>query len=522
MAMVQRLVRLICLTAVLFSVGVVRSDDAVSEAANSAREIDTRLIAYWKSAAVVPAARADDAAFLRRVSLDLIGRIPTPDEYTQFKDDDAATRRTAVITRLMGSPEFPIHFARVLDSIIQDTQAGDSQFLAWLEQSLAENRPWDGMFRQMMLGPWKSDDAKSSIRFLDRRTKDVDALTVDAARAFFGVDISCARCHDHPLVEDWKQDHYYGLQAFFNRTTGGKGKISEKKDGEVTFVGHDGQEQTARPMFLSGVFYEPVVLSTVGDAPSGTGEQSDPKSSVQTAELPIRREQLVELALRDEIFFRRAFVNQLWDWFFGRGLIDPVDQMHSRNAPTVPGLLEWLADDFASSGYDVRHLITAVVLSEAWQRDSRVPETGDKPEAGAFAVARLRPLTRNQLAESFVLAVADPDAEHDVGTVEWRRNLTEQAKPLLSAFDPKRRGFESSSGEALFLANSTEIQDLIAVDESSDADEFVLQSVRCILTREATPGERDQLRQYLQSNDPTLRKALIWALAGSAEFRFNH
>lgn len=492
------------------------ADGGDGSSADVANAIDQRLAQFWTDSGITPAPVVDDAGFLRRVSLDLIGRIPTLAEYDFFVAADKPTRRTALIRRLLDSPEFAVHFARVLDGIIQDSRAGDAQFLTWLETALRERHPWDAMFRQMLIGPWDSDDSKASIRFLDRRTKDLDALTVDSTRAFFGVDISCARCHDHPLVEDWKQTHYYGMQAFFNRTTGGKGKISTKKDGEVTFVGHDGKEQTAQPMFLSGDFFKPLATSTVGDATQETKDVS----------VPIRREQLVTMALAEQTFFRRAFVNRVWHWFFGRGLVDPVDQLHSRNVPSVPGLLEWLADDFAASGYDIHRLIESIVLTEAWQRDSRWLSAESEPEARTFAVARLRPLTRQQLAESLLLAVGAPvtngESELTESSLDWRRQLAEQAKPLVAAFDPKRAGFESSSGEALFLANSDEIQNLIEPDASQNADTFVTRAIRRVLAREASAEEREQLLSLLAADDVVSRKAIIWALAGSAEFRFNH
>jgi hypothetical protein len=524
MSVAGRPARILCLMATLLSTTQISAEEVASPStpADVARAIDQRLNAHWTASDITPAELADDATFLRRTSLDLIGRIPTLEEYDEFFRDDESARRTSVVRRLLSSPEFAIHFARVLDGIIQDTKAGDDKFLTWVEQSLTTDKAWDAMFREIMLGPWKSDEAKSAIRFLDRRTKDLDALTVDSARAFFGVDISCARCHDHPLVEDWKQGHYYGMQAFFNRTTGGKGKISEKKDGEVTIVGMDGKEQTARPMFLSGEYFEPVVLSTVKDPPP---------ESQQAVKEPTRRDQLVSLALRDDAFFRRSFVNRMWHWFFGRGLVDPVDQMHSRNAPSVPGLLEWLADDFADSGYDVRRLIESIVLTQAWQRDSRWVGDGPQPDAGAFAVARLRPLTRQQLAESLILAVAVPEtsdsSESDnepqtAGSEAWRRKLAERARPLLKSFDPKRSGFESGAGEALFLANSSEIHDLITAHELYNADTFAAHVFRRVLSRDPMPAELDQLKNFLQSENAATRKSILWALVSSAEFRFNH
>ncbi len=136
--------------------------------------------------------------------------------------------------------------------MIQGSYAGNDQFVDYLRRGLRERKSWDTVFRELMLGPWDSEAMKPANRFLDKRAKNLDALTADAARAFFGVDVSCAKCHDHPLVADWTQDHFYGMASFFNRTTGGKGKVGEKNEGEVTFLAADGQAKTAKMMFLSG------------------------------------------------------------------------------------------------------------------------------------------------------------------------------------------------------------------------------------------------------------------------------
>src|SRR5262249_33947387 len=155
----------------------------------------------------------------------------------------------------------------------------------------------------------------------------------------------------HPLVQDWKQDHYFGMAAFFNPTyEGSKGKrgagVQEKPTAPVSFVTTKGQRRTARTMFLSGRVIE---------------EPAEKNAAVS------RREQLVRVALEEKGFFSRAIVNRLWAYFLGRGLVQPLDQMHSANPPAVPDLLEWLADDFAAHGYRLDRLVAGLVLSRAYQ-----------------------------------------------------------------------------------------------------------------------------------------------------------
>ena len=476
-----------------------------------AERIDAVLGEHWRKHNIVPAGLADDAVFLRRVMLDLTGRIPTPAELTDFEADSDPKKRGRLISRLIDEPEFASHFAHRLDQMIQGRYAGNAEFIGWLEKSLAGGKSWDRMFEQMMLGPWKEPEQKPASRFLDKRAKASDVLANDAARVFFGVDISCAKCHDHPLVADWTQNHYYGMVAFFNRTTGGNGKIGEKAEGEVTFLAGDGKERTAAMMFLSGRrVIEPAFAA---------------RKQKQKPPIASRRERLVKLALDDRVFFSRSIVNRLWAEFFGRGLIEPVDQMHSESVPAVPGLLDWLAEDFAATGYDLKRLIRAMVSSRAYQLDSRWDEASPKPDADSFAVARLRPLTRRQLAASLLIAT---------GTNSPGQLDQEKIASLASALDPRIAAFQSSADEALFLSNSPTVQKLFKVEgdnlagrlaKISDANRLVEEAIRTIFGRDPRPEEGQELAAWIKSqagDQSQTCEQLVWALATSAEFRFNH
>ncbi len=284
--------------------------DANDEVASTAARIDQFLRDHWQEEGIEPAKPATDAAFLRRLTLDLAGRIPTEDELDAFLADKSSDKRQQAIERLLNGPEFALHFGSVLDEMIQGSYAGDEDFVDYLRRGLREHKTWDALFREMMVGPWDSEETKPANRFLDKRAKNSDVLTVDASRVFFGVDISCAQCHDHPLVEDWTQDHFYGMVSFFHRTTGGKGTVGEKQEGEVTFLA-DGEERTAKMMFLSGAIADGSTFRQKGQSPR----------KQERGDIVSRRAQLVEMALQDRKFLSRAIVNRLWEYFYGRGLI---------------------------------------------------------------------------------------------------------------------------------------------------------------------------------------------------------
>ena len=353
---------------------------ATAPPTNTSDIIDFRLAAHWQAARVKPAPPADDAEFLRRVTLDLTGRLPDDAERRAFLAAPAERRRAALIERLLAGPEFPLHFARVVDDWIQRDKHGDDAFVEWLRAGLAARRSWDALFTSMLVGPWETEADRPANKFLTKRAKNLDALTADGSRAFFGVDITCARCHDHPLVADWKQQHYYGLASFFHRTQltnskGSSGKqqesIGEKKDGELSFAVKGGATQAARPMFLDGVV---VAHDEASTKPNGSDKSSK-------AEPTSRRKLLVEAALREKRFLSRAAVNRVWAWFFGRGLVEPVDQMHSGNPASVPKLLDELADDFAAHGYDLHRLVKQIVTSRAYQATyRRLKEDGFEPQ----------------------------------------------------------------------------------------------------------------------------------------------
>jgi hypothetical protein len=495
--------------------------DRFAAAPAVAAKLDEFAEKHWADKKIKPAVQSSDADFLRRATLDLAGRVPTPGEVTAFLDDKSPDKRQQAIRRLMTGPEYPLHLGRVLDDAIQGKYAGEPEFLDYLRNSLAAHRPWDQMFRDMMLGPWDAKERKGADKFLVRRIASLDDLTNDTARVFFGVNISCAKCHDHPHVLDWKQDHYYGMQSFFNRTQGGKGAmmVMEKPDGVVQFVTTKGERKTAKLMFLSGkVIDEPAT------------KQGQPAFS--------RREQIVNVALEEKEFFSRAMVNRMWAYFMGRGLVNPIDQMHSANPPSVDGLLEWLADDFAANGYDIDRLVAAIVSSKVYQHSSLKSGDGDAPGPERFARAALRPLTPYQYAMSLALVTGDGSYEQadPAGRQRKFRDLEAQAAKVVKAelLDRATERYQASAIEALYLSNNPDVQKLVApagnnlvarLAAMTDNKQAVETAILTVLARPAEAEERDYLVKWLEQHKDERTRALgemVWALMTSAEFRFNH
>jgi hypothetical protein len=168
--------------------------------------IDHYINAALEASSSKPAALASDLIILRRTTLDLAGRIPTLAEVDDYLNSSEADKRTRLVDRLLGSPDFAFHHANELEAALMESHAGDNDFLKYLRQAAEEDRPWNQMFQEMIAGDEGQETQKHALTFLKKRVGDVDLMANDVSRLLFGVAVNCAQCHDHPLVSDWKQD----------------------------------------------------------------------------------------------------------------------------------------------------------------------------------------------------------------------------------------------------------------------------------------------------------------------------
>jgi hypothetical protein len=514
--------------------------------------VDHYLDAQLAEQGIKPAAAADDATVIRRLSLDLAGRIPTAAETSTYLAATDPDKKIRLVERLIASPAFVRHLATELDAMLSspDSRRGSGNLRDYLVRALKENRSWDLIFRDLILAEEKEPVQKGASAFLKSRIKDLDSLTTDVSVLFFGVNISCAKCHDHPLVPDWKQDHYYGLKSFFNRTFEAGAFLGERDAGVVQFKTTKAVTKTAKLMFLTSKVIEdpgarpltPDEIKALKDAEKKKRRPAQGKNAGTPPPAPrfSARAALANLALQPDQreFFAKSIVNRLWHRLFGLGLVSPIDQMHSENPPSHPELLAWLARDMADHGYDLRRMIRGLVLSKAYARSSRWE--GDRaPSPRSFAVARLRALTPMQMATSLRLATTSP--EQLPGTLkpdELERRIEgyeNGARGMASLFEQPRDDFQISITEALLFSNSERMQrELLAnskdrllgrLAELKNDEEVVETAVRNILTRPATSDEKRVMIDYLASRRdrlPEAQRQMVWALLTSAEFRFNY
>jgi hypothetical protein len=500
------------------------------------------------------APQADDATILRRLTLDLVGRIPTAAEMTAYLDSKDPEKKVKLVDRLLASAAFARHQVNEFDAMLTSSEArrNGGSVREYLGRAMKENRSWDLIFKDLILADEKEPVQKGSSEFLRVRLRDLDRLTTEVSILFFGVNVSCAQCHDHPLVHDWKQDHYYGMKSFFSRTYLQGRHLAERDTGVVQFKTTKAETKTARVMFLTGAVVEipgqkpltPDELKALREAEKKNKKKKNDKSKDQgpppAAPKFSVRQALVNLALQpgQRDFFARSIVNRLWHRLFGLGLVTPLDQMHSENIASHPELLTWLARDMAENKYDLRRMIRGLVLSKAYARSSRWE--GERwPMARSFAVARLRALTPMQMATSLRLATASPEQMAvTVKSEDLERRLEgyeNQARGFANLFEQPRDDFQISVTEALLFSNGERIQrELLA--EGNDRllgrlaslktpEEAVEAAVRNVLARPARAEEKRILTEYLASRRDRQREAyrqMVWALLSSAEFRFNH
>lgn len=500
--------------------------------------IDLRI----QTAGVSPAPQADDGTLVRRTTLDLAGRPATLAETKAYLAQSDANKREQLVDRLLASPAFARHQVNEFDTLLMYGSRGSVR--EYLKTAIAENRPWDRMFRELLLGEDNDAEQKRAIQFVKARVNDLDKLASETSVVFFGVNVSCAQCHNHPLVEEWTQDHFYGMKSFFARTFDNGGLLGEREYGLIKYKTVEGEQRDAKLMFLTGaVVSEPEAKEPTKDEEKAQKQKLEElKKNKQPPPPPSfsRRAQLVTAALApsERNYFARAIVNQLWDRFYGRGLVNPIDQMHPANAPSHPELLEWLARDLATHGYDLKRLTRGLVLSRAYARGSRW-EQGPRPDADLFAVANVRPLTPMQYGMTLKLASVNSDqfaADMKPEDFEKRiEGLEGSARNLAGQFEEPRGDFQISVAEALLFNNGDKTSGELLRDAGDtlvgklkgidDRQQLIETAVWSALCRAPDAEETKLLGEYLGRRDDRKVEAcrqLVWALLTSSECRFNY
>ncbi len=508
--------------------------------------VDHYVDAALQTATIQPAPQADDATLVRRLTLDLVGRIPTVNETAAYLGNSESDKKVKLVDRLLASPAFARHQAQEFFTFLHSQDdprraARRTPLYDYLLASFRENRGWDRMFRDLLLPDEKSPAMRGANEFLKSRIRDLNRLSIDASTVFFGVNVSCAQCHDHPHVTAWTQDHFYGMKGFFARTVDSGGFLGERDFGLVKYLPNKKTETIAPVMFLTGKSLEaPGLKEPSKEERKQEQDRLDEAKRKKAPPAPPRfslRAKLVETALApgQNDFFARAAVNRVWHRLFGRGLVMPLDQMHLENPPSHPELLQWLARDLVEHKYDLRRLVRGLALSKAYARGSRWNSPQTPPEK-LFAVAQVRALTPMQMAVALKIATADPtfwSTENDhLEQLNW---LFGPISERLATFFPQPgENFQVSVGEAMLFANNVSLQKELLegkgtlaarLKQEPDLGKRADLAVRTVLCRAGRPEEIQALTEYMRRRTDRVEAAcqqIVWALLTSAEFRFNH
>ncbi len=362
---------------VLFAVGFAQT--SAVHADDSLRAVIDQ---HLKPVSGLVPARCSDAEFLRRVSLDLNGMPPTADEARAFLAETAANKREQLVEKLLASPHYARHFASALDLMLMERRANThvaaDEWQAWLLKSVRENKPWNVLAREILVADGDDPNQRPAARFTLDRASEPNLLTHDISRVFFGRDMQCAQCHDHPIVADYLQSDYHGLLAY---VAPGYAMVRKAGDKQITLQA----ERAGSDLSFESVFVKGTQHRTGARMPDdlaidepfflpGDEYQVAPADNVKSVPKFSRRAKLAELATNgSNQAFNQNIANRLWAHMFGRGLVHPLDLHHPDNPATDPELLRILGERFAAMNYDIQSFLREIALSETYQRSFDVP-----------------------------------------------------------------------------------------------------------------------------------------------------
>ena len=374
-----------------------------------ASEIDEAIRAEWKKANIEPAPAVDDVGFYRRVWLDLAGRVPPADAVTRFLADTSPDKRERAIDQLLASPEYVDHMTNYWDRLLlgRDTRPGFVDrvaFRKWLHDEFAKNEPYDKMVFALVAAkglnsvggnPLKPDaDAglapldepvNGAVNWYVRSADSLPDLSGTTSRLFLGVQIQCAQCHDHK-TEKWKMTDFQSFEQCFTRTRAqpiDKGKVMGVRRVEVEDIGH------------------PVRPPKRMDMPDLANQPARALDGTDFSASPAPREALARwITAKQNPWFAREIVNRMWEQLLGRGFFEPVDDSRESNPPLLGDLLQRMAADFVTSGYDLKHLLRLIASTEAYQRASAPGAQGTDADEKLWAHFQIQRLGPDELLDS--------------------------------------------------------------------------------------------------------------------------
>ena len=501
--------------------------------------VDKYADAKWKRMKILPSALANDAEFIRRIYFDLTGMPPTSEKVRQFMADPSPSRekREKLADELIGSPDFVEAWANKWADLLQCNsealgEKGVWVYRNWIKQCVAQNIPYNKWVKEMITADG-SCYQNPEVNYL-RALREPGRMTEDVSQTFLGVRFNCNKCHDHPF-ERWTQNQYYEFGAYFaqvaiKRGSLGRETIRNLTGDRVSVAG----EEILYPKYEGGEMQHP-----------RTGKDVAPKTPYGEAKAPKegedRREVFADwLTSDDNPYFSLAIVNRTWSYFFGRGIIDPVDDIRGSNPASNAELLEALRADFVKNGYNLRKLMKTIVSSRVYQL-SIVKNKWNEDDSINFSHATPRRLSAEQLMDAVKFVTGAkiqfggiPKGMRSVdvpdGMVEGNDFLALFGRPKRESACECERSSNVTFSHALNLINGSVIGEAVG-DKSSRLNQFVEKEADnrrvieeiffSVLNR--PPTQRELLEVDLGKGEKRVEVAqdLTWALLNSPSFIFN-
>lgn len=504
-----------------FAVGEDAEPSAATARAAMIQKIDQRIGEKLTQAKLAPAELADDAEFVRRVYLDLTGAIPRVADARKFLTDTRADKRARLIDQLLASPAHANHLANHWRSMMLPGGVNFEQINSvvgvqnWLRQRFLENLRYDNLVSELLVST-AGDDAGPALYYTSLNLAP-EKLASSTARIFLGLQIECAECHDHP-TDHWKQVDFWGYASFFAQLE----RPANENPGMLQMVLKDTKSGDVK---LPNS--ETIVLPKF---PSGQEPGAD--------ELGTRREKLaVWMASRDNPYLARAVTNRAWSILFGRGLVEPVDDLGDHNPASHPELFDELTQYFIETGFDLRELMRTLAQTQTYQRTSRW--TAENVPHELYAHMPVKALSAEQLYDSLNRVLVRRNQGQMPGLNLRSPLLDPQRQQFLTKMQGQGRSpleYQAGILQALTLLNGSDLAEATTSDRSPlllaldapvfDEGDRLDTLFLATLSRPPTADERALFLKHLASRQasdrPQAWSDLLWAVLNTAEFATNH
>lgn len=510
----------------------------------STKHLDRHINAVLKTEGLQASKRSEDTEFLRRIYLDMTGKIPTPEEVLDFLKDGSPSKRQRKIDALLESEAFINYWTRLWVNWLIGRRDDDNQLMltTWVTDALQKNMPYDQFVRNLIAADGDRRN-NGAVNYILRYDQSPVLLTSHASRFFLGIPMQCAECHDHK-IEAWFQKDFYGIAAFF---TG----LDTQRKGNFRAVNMLGEAEEFENIVIVNRPEKAMWVERLNEAVTphflDRTEYNGP--------LIEKRKALAQwMTDKSNPYFSRTIVNRIWKHFMGRAFVEPLDGFEEENLPTNPVLLEWLAKDFVIHGYNLQHLMRTILNSEAYQRTSETNKS-NKDDELYYSHAYIKPLSAEQFFYSMLQATGferlqqiqmegnkrtgGEDRENMLRDIENRKREHLQ-KFLFLLNNGEMEEIEAFNGtipQALMMINGSIVNDSANHADRGSFVNYVLGKWRDplermayiylnVLSRLPTAKEKTYFQRYidrsLYRNKDLAYEDLYWVLLNSAEFSLNH